>query len=67
MVNHYLEIQAGLPDGKQSSWEICSVHSPRGWRGLAFRKAGVPVSGSFGVDTDCLGTGEGTGGTTAKG
>lgn len=38
MVNDYLEIQAGLPDGKQSSWEVCSVHSPSGWRGLALRE-----------------------------
>lgn len=66
MVNDYLEIQAGLPNGKQSSWEVCSVHSPSGWIGLAFRTAGVPVSGSFGVDTGCLGTGEGTGGQQQK-
>lgn len=61
LFNYYLEMWAGLPNRKQSSWDFCPVHSPSAWIDLAFRKATLPATKSSGLGTGCFGTEEETG------
>lgn len=60
LVNYYLEMWAGLPNRKQSSWDFCPVHSPSAWIDLAFRKATLAATKSSRLDTGWFGIEEET-------